>query len=59
MHNGRGTNYSFTGILIHAYLTFVLDRLEVADNGQNTLGETMEISGKPELNTAFKFSILE
>uniref|UniRef100_A0A673GSA5 Atlastin-3-like n=1 Tax=Sinocyclocheilus rhinocerous TaxID=307959 RepID=A0A673GSA5_9TELE len=33
MHNGRRTNDSFIGILIHAYLTAILNRLEAADNG--------------------------
>ncbi len=56
MHNVRGTNDSFIGIVIHAYLTFILNRLEASDNGQNILGEIMEISGKPQLNTTFKLN---
>ncbi len=56
MHNVRGTNDSFIGIVIHAYLTFILNRLEAPDNGQNILGEIMEISGKPQLNTTFKLN---
>ncbi len=57
MHNVRGTNDSFIGILIHAYL----NRLEAADNAQNILGVSMEISGKPQLLnwTLVKFNILE
>lgn len=41
-------------ILIQAYLTSILNRLEATDNGQNMFNETMELSGQT-LNTSFTF----
>lgn len=42
-------------ILIQAYLTSILNRLEATDNGQNILSETMEISGQSQVhNTTFE-----
>lgn len=44
-------------ILIQAYLTSILNRLEATDNGQDILSETMEISGQSQVhNTTFELN---